>query len=133
MTFLVLLLFFCGLNSFIYFQTIAWMQQLKAGPVRTSSDRPDCPPTLPSRTPNQSVTTIPTPVPQRVANPHFSLQLISVWQDDFYFVHFALEQSITASLLNFLLSYLFTQPIGCQEDASQQEEMKRAGVTVFKE
>lgn len=69
--------------------TIIWTQPLKAGPARTSSDPPDCPPTLLSHTPSQSLTTTRTPAPPR--------------------------------------------PIGCREDGSRQEEMKRVGVTVFKE
>lgn len=78
MTSLVSFVFVSVLTINISFQTIAWMQLLKVGPVRTSFDRPDYPPTLQSRTPSQSVTTTPMPVPQRVANYHFSLQFLTV-------------------------------------------------------
>lgn len=43
-----------------------WMQPPKAGPVRTSSDPPDCPPSHLSHTPSQNLTTIRIPVPPRV-------------------------------------------------------------------
>lgn len=67
-----LLAFFCVIFFFlltwsISSQTIAWTQP-KAGPVRTSSGPLDCPPTLLSHTPSQSLTTIRTPVPRRVGN-----------------------------------------------------------------
>lgn len=78
MTSLVSLVFFSVLTIYFSFQTIAWMQLLKVGPVRTSSDHPDYPPTLQSRTPSQSVTTTPMPVPQRVAKCHFNLQFLIV-------------------------------------------------------
>lgn len=76
MTSLVSLVFVSVLTIYISLQTIAWMQLLKVGPVRTSSDHPDSPPTLQSRTPSQSVTTTPMPVPQRVANSHFVVAFI---------------------------------------------------------
>lgn len=74
----VSLVCFSVLTIYMSFQTIAWMQRLKVGQVRTSSDRPDYPPTLQSRTPSQSVTTTPMPAPQRVANHHFSEQFLTV-------------------------------------------------------
>lgn len=78
MTSLLSLVFFSVLTMYISYQTIAWMQLVKVGPVRTSSDRPDYPPTLQSRTPSQSVTTTPMPVLQRVANCHFSVQFPTI-------------------------------------------------------
>lgn len=49
------------------------MQPPKAGPVRTSSDPPDCLPTLQSHTASQSLTTTPTAAPPGVRNTAVSL------------------------------------------------------------
>lgn len=60
--------FFSLLTLFISSQTIMWMQPPKAGPARTSSDPPDCPPTHLSHIPSQSLTTTHTPAPPRVGS-----------------------------------------------------------------
>ena len=56
------------LTQTILLQTITWKQPPKAGPVRTSSDPPDCPPTPRSHMHSQSLTTTHTPAPPGVSN-----------------------------------------------------------------
>lgn len=153
------LFFSSPLTYSISSQTITWMQPPKAGPARTSSDPPDCPPTLLSHTPSQSPTTTHTPAPRRVGN-IISLNLewrapivtctffISHWtkhshRSTVLYVTlcchiYSLTHSVTAFHSELYIQgdlfYVFlSQPIGCREDASRQEEMKRVGVTVFKE
>lgn len=91
---LICLFFFSFVTSCVSPQTIIWTQPPKAGPARTFSDPPDCPPTLLSHTPSPSQTTTHTPAPPEVGENHLTeFSLASCTVNSIF--HFPMDQMQT--------------------------------------